>query len=227
MELFLENMSGYRKIKRFVKKFILHHKIIFQKPNQPAFYTKDLFWDKPYQIGEFTYGRPQIFDWGEGANLTIGKFCSIAEGVKIFLGGNHRIDWISTYPFNVLNKDFPTAINIKGHPVSKGDVIIGNDVWIGYGATILSGVIIGSGAVIGANAVVTKNVSPYSIIVGNPSKEIKKRFSEEIIELLIGISWWDWPIEKIQNNLHLLCSNNVEELSLQYGNNLKNDQSNK
>lgn len=166
------------------------------------------------EIGDFTYGRPKIFHWGEKAKLKIGKFSSISSDVKIFLGGNHRYDWITTYPFSAreLAEIWPEAIGIDGHPATKGDVIIGNDVWIGYGAIILSGVKIGDGAVIGASAVVTRNVSPYSIVAGNPAREIKKRFSDDAIKKLLEIKWWDWSDEKIKKNIKILCSKNVVEL---------------
>ena len=165
------------------------------------FYTQDLV-DKKYQrgIGDYTYGCPEIFDWEEGASLRIGKFCSISSNVKIFLGGEHRADWITTYPFSALNKDWPEASKITGHPRTKGDVIIGNDVWIGYGAVILSGVTIGDGAIIGAMSVVTKNVDSYTIVAGNPAREIKKRFSSNKIRRLMEIKWWNWPIKKIYSS---------------------------
>jgi len=173
-------------------------------------YTKDAFKNHSnIMVGDYTYGIPKVLHWGENAKLKIGKFCSIADNVLIYLGGNHRTDWITTYPFPIL---FPEASHIKGHPATKGDVIIENDVWIGNYAVILSGVTVGDGAVIGANAVVAKNVSAYSIVVGNPAREIKKRFSEEEIEILLKIKWWDWPIQKIKENLELLCSNNIKQL---------------
>lgn len=105
----------------------------------------------------------RFFFENEESNLIIGKFCSIAGGVTIFLGGNHRLDWISTYPFNMLEEEFPEAKMIKGHPATKGDVKIGNDVWIGQNAVIMSGIIIGNGAVIAANSVVTKNIKDYEV----------------------------------------------------------------
>lgn len=97
-----------------------------------------------FPVGRHTYGNPEIIEWGEGATLSIGAFCSIAEGVAIFLGGNHRLDWVTTYPFNYL---WECGAGFQGHPATKGDVVIGNDVWIGRNAAILSGVHIGDGAV--------------------------------------------------------------------------------
>jgi len=172
-----------------------------------SIYTKDLVANK-YQnnIGEYTYGNPTILDWDEGAKLKIGKFCSIAENVTIFLGGEHRTDWITTYPFSALNKDWPEAQRINGHPKTKGDVIIGNDVWIGRGVVILSGVKIGNGAVIGTQSVVTRDVPAYTIVAGNPAKIIRQRFDQEDINKLEKLKWWNWSKEKILNNLKWLCS---------------------
>src|ERR1035437_8628156 len=100
------------------------------KEKQVAFFTKDVLVGRGYKIGDYTYGSPTVLHWGEAVTLEIGKFCSIADDVTIFLGGNHRIDWVTTYPFNVLPQYFPTGKDISGHPASKGDIIIGNDVWI-------------------------------------------------------------------------------------------------
>ena len=161
-----------------------------------------------YGIGRGTYGKPQISSWGEETTLKIGAFCSIASGVNIYLGGEHRIDWVTTYPFSVLWK---AAKHIKGHPKTKGDVIIGNDVWIGAGAVILSGVTIGDGAVIGTNAVVTKNVPPYAIVAGNPTRVVRKRFDEETIGHLLKIRWWEWEDNRIEKFLPLLLDNNIEK----------------
>jgi len=160
---------------------------------------------------------PEVYTWGEGRKLSVGKFCSFASFVKIFLGGGHRTDWISTYPFSVLNADFPNAVGILGHPVSKGDVVIGNDVWVGQGATIMSGVTIGDGAVLGAYSVVSKNVSPYTIVAGNPARSIRTRFSDSDIEFLLHLQWWDWPVEQINENVRLLCSDDISGLRAKFG----------
>ena len=116
-------------------------------------------------VGDFTYGHDsiQVMSWCEGAELTIGSYCSIAQNVRIFLGGNHRSDWVSTYPFGHINQNVLGDIKTPGHPATNGDVVIGHDVWIGYGVTIMSGVTIGSGAIIAANSHVVTNVSEYEI----------------------------------------------------------------
>lgn len=160
--------------------------------------------------GEYSYGQPNIKYWGDGTTYSIGKFCSIADEVWIFLGGNHRLDWISTYPFPAF-PEFEKVVHIKDHAVSKGNVIIGNDVWIGSHVIILSGVSIGDGSAIGAYSIVTKDVPPYAIVAGNPAHLIRYRFSEDIIKELLQIKWWDWPIEKIKKNTPLLCSDHIEE----------------
>lgn len=180
------------------------------KGKQEAFFTKDIFEDKKFIIGDYTYGKPTILFENNNTNLCIGKYCSIAENVTIFLGGNHRIDWITTYPFNVLSKYFPEAEGIKGHPATKGDVIIGNDVWLGRNVVILSGISIGDGAVIAAGAVLTKNVGPYEIWAGNPAKMIKKRFDVADINFLLKLKWWDQDINDVKKEINMLCSSNIK-----------------
>jgi len=175
------------------------------------FYTRDILIGDSYRIGEFTYGRPKVIAFTKDTKLIIGKFCSIAANVKIVLGADHRMDWVSTYPFPALGKIWPEADGMKGHPASKGDVVIGNDVWIAEGAVILSGVKIGDGAVIGSQAVVSKDVAPYAVVSGNPARFVKNRFDEDTIKMLLQIQWWNWPVEKIRQHLHLICSRKIDE----------------
>lgn len=167
-------------------------------------------WENVFPFGRGTYGSPTVRRYDESTGLTVGSYCSIAEGVTIYLGGNHRIDWITTYPFSVF-KD--CAKHISGHPSSKGDVIIGNDVWIGAGVTILSGVNIGNGAVVGACSVVVKDVPPYGIVAGNPAKLVRFRFSDVAIKTLEGLAWWDWPEAKLDAAMPYLLAGDVSSLS--------------
>ena len=156
-------------------------------------------------IGDHTYGTPTILEKA-CAKLHIGKFCSIAGGVIISLG-NHRLDGVTTYPFATLANFWPSLKNFSQNDhFTNGDVFIGNDVWIGYGATILSGITIGDGAVIGAQSVVTKDVPPYAVYAGNPSKLIKSRLAEQEINALLRIKWWDWPDEIINDRLPIMMS---------------------
>ena len=161
-----------------------------------------------YDIGKESYGNIELFKFGEDAGLKIGDYTSIANGVKIFLGGEHRMDWVTTFPFNVLWKE---GLGIKGHPKTKGDVVIGSDVWIASNAVILSGVHIGDGAVIGANAVVSKNVPAYGVAAGNPSKVVKYRFDEDTIAQLLNIKWWEWDRQRIKNALPVMLDNDLKK----------------
>lgn len=167
------------------------------------------------KVGAYTYGHEKIkiIHSNEGRILKIGKFCSIADNVTVFLGSNHRVDWISTYPFGHINQNTFDKIKLpNGHPSTKGDVIIGNDVWIATNSVIMSGVKIGDGAVVAANAVVTKDVSPYSIVAGNPAKEVKKRFDDQTVKKLLKIKWWDFDENKINDISDILLSSDIKKL---------------
>jgi len=188
-------------------------KITYHKIRGDILFTKDVLGDR-HKIGEYTYGKPRVIFGGKKRSLTIGKYCSISAGVVIFLGGDHRIDWLSTYPFPLL---WTAAKSIPGHPSTKGDVIIGNDVWIGYGATILSGVKIGDGAVIGTGSVVSKDVPPYAIVAGNPAQVIRHRFDAETVQELLRIKWWNWPEEKVKENIDLICSDSIDAFIKKFG----------
>ena len=160
-------------------------------------------------FGKYTYGSPKIFWENDNAKLVVGNFCSIGANVNIYLGGNHRTDWVTTYPFGHINRDKFNMFDGKGHPSTKGNVIIGNDVWIGNNVTIMSGVTIGDGVVIANNSHVVKNIQPYTVVGGNPAKLIKYRFTPDQIIKLLEIKWWFWDDEKINKFTPLLC-NNIE-----------------
>jgi acetyltransferase-like isoleucine patch superfamily enzyme len=163
-----------------------------------------------YSMGRFSYGvagSPLVLSDAVGTgSLKVGKFCSIAAGVTIMLSGEHRPDWVTTYPFTII---FKNLSNYAYSAKTKGDVIIGNDVWIGMDVLILSGVTIGDGAVVGAGSVVTKNVEPYAIVAGNPARFIRKRFDQDVIDELLEIKWWDWDVNRISDNMSLLMSNDI------------------
>ena len=163
------------------------------------------------QRGKYSYGTPEIRYQTDNAKLIIGNFCSIGPNVKVYLGGNHRKDWITTYPFGHINQGVFYAFNGYGHPSTKGDVVVGNDVWICENVTIMSGIKIGDGAIIANNSHVVKDVEPYSIVGGNPAKLIQYRFPEETRKKLLDIQWWNWNEEKINKILPYLCSDNIEE----------------
>ena len=163
-------------------------------------------------IGTHTYGVPAIRWWGEAAKLSIGKFCSIARGVTIYLGGNHRTDWITTYPFTVMPSWQGHAHSV-GHPTTRGDVVIGNDVWLGENCTIFSGVTIGDGAVVAGRAVVSRSIPAYAIAAGNPARIVRYRFTPEQIEHLLQVRWWEWDDAEIRRKLDILLTPDVERLT--------------
>ena len=144
------------------------------------------------------------FGW-ELDRLIIGNYVCIASDVTILLGGNHnhRSDWISVYPF---------PQTIKNSFQRKGDTEIKSDAWIGMGATIMPGVVIGEGAIVAAESVVIKDIEPYSVVAGNPAKEIKKRFSEKEITKLMTLRWFDWPEEKIEEAIPYIMSSEIDLL---------------
>lgn len=169
------------------------------------------YYDDFEDVQNFEKNVKYHFDF-TGDKLIIGKFCMIASGVSFIMNGaNHLTDAFSTYPFAIFGKGWENAMEGREYP-HKGDLIIGNDVWIGHNATIMAGVKIGDGAIIATNATVVKDVPPYTVVGGNPAKEIKKRFADEVIEELLKLKWWDWEVEKITKYLQALTGNDIEKL---------------
>lgn len=180
---------------------------------------------KHIKVGKHTYGvhENKVF-WDVSAydykgnyflpNLIVGSYCSVGTRVKFYLGGNHRHDWITTYPFHVKsihNNTFKSLPDkIKGYPHTNGDINIGNDVWIGERVTVMSGVKIGDGAVIAANSTVVKDVEPYSITGGNPAKHIKYRFTDDVIKKLLEIKWWNMEENKLDKLIPYMVSNDID-----------------
>ncbi|MFF7707474.1 DapH/DapD/GlmU-related protein [Pseudomonas sp. NPDC007930] len=159
-----------------------------------------------FSYGPGSYGLPAVREFGDGTTLVIGNYCSIAEEVLIVLGGHHRTDWVSTYPFP---SHLSEAAHIADASQSRGDVLIGHDVWLCSRCTILSGVTVGNGAVVAAGAVVTRNVPPYAIVAGNPARVIGWRFDEAVRAEVLAAEWWLWPREEVAAVVGLLCSDNI------------------
>ncbi len=161
------------------------------------------YYDDPDDINNFKKNVLYHFDF-IGDQLIIGKFCQIAAGIKFIMNGaNHDLNGFSSFPFGIFKEYLP---DFELPQTSKGNTVIGNDVWFGYNATIMPGIKIGDGAVIAANSQVTKDIEPYSIVGGNPAKEITKRFDDETIRFLLELKWWDWPIEKIVSNIKFIMN---------------------
>lgn len=162
-------------------------------------YLKTIITNPNILVGDYTYyddfENPENFERNVlyhfdfiGDKLTIGKFCSIASDVKFIMNsGNHRTDWLTNYPFPVFGNGWERAMPSEWP--DKGDLIIGNDVWIGYGATLMSGVKVGDGVIVAAQSVVTESVEPYTVVGGNPAREIRKRFDADTIQALLDLRW--------------------------------------
>lgn len=190
-------------------------------------YLKNVITNPNIEVGDYTIYNDFVNDPKEFQNnnvlyhhsinqdkLVIGKFCSIACGVKfLFNSANHTLNSLSTYTFLLFFKEWELEKkNITDAWDNKGNIIIGNDVWIGYEAVILSGVTIGDGAIIGSRAVVTKDVLPYRIVGGVPARIIRKRFDEVTIDKLLQLKWWDWSEEHIQKNIEAIQSGCIQKL---------------
>lgn len=183
--------------------------------NQTRLHLAHLIAKRPGQIaiGAYTYGRPKVRFPESGVLLRIGRYGSIADGVEILLGGNHRLDWATTYPFPALHGLWPAAKGTSGSDATRGDVIIGHDVWLGSQCMVMSGVTIGHGAVVAARAVVTRDVPPYAIVAGNPARLVRTRFDEATVASLLAARWWDASPETITELLPLLMSDRIAELT--------------
>lgn len=172
------------------------------------------------EIGDFSYFThsgtveetagilaPYLFPTSR-EKLVIGRYAQIARGSYfISSDANHPMDGFTTYPFRIFKPE------TFGYPeLPYRDTIVGHDVWIGHNATIMSGVTIGHGAIVAAESVVTRDVPPYAIVGGNPARLIRMRFSDTVIERLLKIAWWDWPLGKVEANLSLLEQADIDAL---------------
>ena len=182
-------------------------------------YVKPTIKNSNIIVGDFTYIADSEFEshvthhyeWN-GDKLIIGKFCQIAAGVEFVMNGaNHQMNAVSTFPFYTLEGWDMKPPAASDMPL-KGDTVIGNDVWIGQNAVILPGVHIGDGAIIGANSIVGSDVSPYTIVAGNPATEIRKRFDDELIQFMLDFKWWDKSVGEINQLIPLLTCGNLEKV---------------
>lgn len=199
---------------------------IFPNEYKTSCFIKNVIKAPNIIVGDYTYyddnNAPTdfeknniLFNYPEfGDRLIIGKFCAIASGTTFIMGpANHRISSVTTYPFNVFGGAWEenTPDHLSQLPF-KGDIVIGNDVWIGRESVIMPGVKIGDGAIIGAYSVVAKDIPPYTVAGGNPAKVIKKRFDDELTDVLLKLKWWDFEAEKLVDFLPLLCDSDLEKV---------------
>lgn len=201
---------------------------IFPNEFKTSCFIKNVITAPNITVGDYTYYDDEVdptgfeqnnvlFNYPEfGDRLIIGKFCSIASGTRFIMGpANHRISSVTTYPFHVFGGAWSenTPPHLEQLPF-KGDIVVGNDVWIGRESVIMPGVNIGDGAIIAACSVVVRDVPPYSVFGGNPARFIKKRFGDELIELLLKLKWWELEGEELAELLPLLCSPDLDMVKL-------------
>lgn len=162
------------------------------------------------RLGKHSYCDATIHRWpGQDSRLIVGNYCSIAAGSHVLLGGEHRHNWLTTFPFTSerFHANFPEADTLlDSSTFTNGDVVIENDVWVGYGAIILSGSRVCNGAIVGAGAVVRGTVHPYTVVVGNPARVKHYRFDWPTVRRLLESEWWNWPDDRVRRNLHILCA---------------------
>ncbi len=178
------------------------------------------------EVGRFSYyddpdGPERFFERNVlhhydfvGDRLVIGSFCAFATGVTFFMNGaNHAMGGFSTYPFNIFGHGWEAGFDpATWEAGNRGDTEVGHDVWIGAEALVLPGARIGSGAVIGARSVVAGHVPPYAIAAGNPAQVLRMRFAPQVIEALLDIAWWDWPVERITRHLDAIRGGDIAAL---------------
>ena len=187
-------------------------------------YIKNVVTNPNIIVGEYTYyddvGGAEHFEDHVthhypfiGDKLIIGKFCAIGKSIEFVMNGaNHRMNSVTTYPFNIMGGGWEQFTPAMEDLPLKGDTVVGNDVWFGQNVTVMPGVHIGDGAIIAANSVVTKDIPPYCVAGGNPCIVRKKRFDDELIEYLLALKWWDWDADKIFRNMGALCSGDLQQI---------------
>jgi len=192
------------------------NKLYPREDNKTTVYLKNAVTRKNIIVGDYTiyhdFNDPLAFEKQNvlyhypcnPEKLIIGKFSSVACGTKFLMnGGNHKIA-VSTYPFAVFGGEWDKNLTAPQAWDLQGDTVIGSDVWLGFESVIMSGVHIADGAIVATRSVVTRDVGPYEIVGGAPARLIRKRFSDDVIQKLLRLKWWDWPEEKIKKHLDIL-----------------------
>lgn len=182
------------------------------------------------EVGDYTYYddpvAPEKFQENNvlyhfdfvGDRLVIGRFCALATGATFIMNGaNHRMGGPSTFPFPIFGDKWAEHADLLADLPTRGDTVVGHDVWLGYQTTIMPGVNIGHGSIVASKSVVTKDVPPYAIVAGNPAKVVSMRFDDATIERLLKVAWWDWPMEKITENIRAIMAGDVADLEAAIG----------
>lgn len=213
-------MAGARFKARLLARKVLAHtpnslKRLLPLPGRPPT-VRDLMNRGIVTIGRHSYPDPPpvVYYVGDTARVSIGAFTSIAAGAELLAGGEHHTDWISTFPLRI-------RLNLAGklddgQPGSRGDIVIGNDVWLGRHCRVMSGVTVGSGAIVAAGAVVTNDVPPYAVVGGVPARVLRMRYTDEQIDALLRIGWWNWTDETIRERVEELSSPHIDEFIQKY-----------
>lgn len=198
--------------------------VLHPMPGQPrVVLLKPLVTSPLIEVGEYSYyddpddstsfeTRNVLYHYGP-EKLIVGKFCALATGVRFIMNGaNHRMDGPSTFPFPTMGGAWSQHVDLLMDLPSRGNTVVGNDVWIGYGVTVMPGVRIGDGAIVAAGSVVTADVPDYAIVGGNPAGLIRHRYSAADTDRLLALSWWDWPIEHINEHVRTIMAGSVGDL---------------
>lgn len=202
---------AYKVSPKIVKKVIEHHIRRCEKGEYWSETLREIYNDiYGIKIGIGSYGCFKQHQFPRGTE--IGNYCSIAQEVR-YLNGNHPKNFVSTHPmFYHKSLGF-----VNEDRIQRNNLVVGNDVWIGWGAIIVSSCTeIADGAIVAAGSVVTKNVAPYTIVAGVPAHEIGKRFSDELIEKIRGIEWYNKGPEFLGE--YIDCFQNPEKLIQAFNN---------
>ena len=188
-------------------------------------YIKNVITRPNIQVGDYTYYDDAATNGEDfeahvthhyeflGDRLIIGKFCAIGKGVEFVMNGaNHRMNSVTTYPFNIFGHGWEKCTPALEDLPFKGDTVVGNDVWLGQNVTVLPGVHIGDGAIIGACSVVARDIPPYTVAAGSPCRVLRPRFDQALTDYLLELRWWDWDGERIFRNLEALCSGDLARI---------------
>ena len=198
--------------------------VLHPMPGQPrVVLLKPLVASPLIEVGEFSYyddpddptafeTRNVLYHYGP-EKLIIGKFCALGTGVRFIMNGaNHRMDGPSTFPFPTMGGSWSQHFDLITDLPGRGDTVVGNDVWFGNGATVMPGARIGHGAIVSTGSVVTGDVPDYGIVGGNPTRLIRRRFSDNDIARLLTVAWWDWPLDHLTEHIRIIMSGDIAGL---------------